>query len=461
MQRLISKIITKITRTLYQSQLSIFAKSLTIGFVVLFITSSPIISAATNTFPYFVVLGGDAAMGASFNPPPGSTWSFPNPNCVPNYGEVIGSWNNNNMGGGGYFPDNVLPNGSTQAVTEPDGYYGGAIQDVGVNADGLNNIVTDLNSNLPLTLANYDAPGYNPYYLGIANNYDGNSTWSWLATWAYNLAYGFYGGGYDGLPCMPDMFPSAYSTGTPLTSSPALTGNTVDLSKLSSGDYAYSAVGGKPLIIDDSNPIPVNTDITLAINGNVFIESNILYASYNPTEIPQVNVYTGGFNSGDGNVYVSGGFNGITIPTEIHGSFTAEGNTVDTDVTHFLDNPWTTPSYTYADGLYADCASLNSSTGLVNQYDAPYTGCDAPLKVVGSVEADATFLERSFGDVDTITYDGATNPSDTNASNAAEVFEYSPELWIPDAKPTACPSGDLASCIGSSYESEVSLPPSL
>jgi hypothetical protein len=247
----------------------------------------------------------------------------------------------------------------------------------------------------------------------------------------------------------------------------ALNGNVLNLSQLAGGTYRYRGT----LIINDNingNNTPISdvstggVPITLAVDGDVYIESDITYSYSSPNNIPQLNVYASGaeqppspyypdyFYVDIGNIYVQ---NDVT---EIHGYFAAEGDQVDLIPAQDYGHAWADLStYVFGDGLFADCAMIDPATGIITTYADSGT-CNRQLDIDGSVGANVVYLERSYGGLQP----EASFACATNADCAAEVFQYSPEVWVPDAVGTSC-VGTASQCIGDSYESVTYLPPSL
>jgi hypothetical protein len=388
--------------------------------------------------PFYVIQGGDARGGFSFGPA--------NNSCSPWNGTMFSSWNNNNANGAGY--------------------YGGAEQDADFVSDVSFDVVTDMNSAALINPANYNYTlPLSPSYLGFANvnqDFPGHHD-----NYPVDYAAGYYGGGFFPNSCQTEKYVQTMdsASGTiPLTaasSGGALTGgNSIDLSALKGGNYSFNGT----LYVDDNNgcgcSMPVTwvseagVPITIAVTGNVYIDSDILYSYTDPSKIPQVNIYAGSLcdptkvdcdNVDEGNIFVQ------NTVSEIHGNFTAEGTDLDnTQAYNLLEQDFTSPT-SFTDGLFSDCAEVNA--GVITS-TANYDPCHNQLKIVGSIGANVYFLERSYGDLNAIT------PNSTNAENAAEIFQYSPELWLPDAIDTSCVA-PVAQCIGTSYESVTNLPPSL
>jgi hypothetical protein len=428
--------------------------------------------------PYFVVMGGDIVEGAGFESPILTPNASGQTNtCSGSYGNTINSWNTNDTEGNGH-----------------EGYYGAATQDATYNDDTDFQVVTGLDSDLTIGSAQGNA-GYTYNGDGTTNYPDGASQFAFAnkdltgyAAYDYMPQEHFYGGGFGEEPCMQDYYSNALMKGPhPSQSLPAsaMTGpNTVDLSLLSQGgSYSYTEQNGLPLIIDDTNSISTATPITLAVDGNVYIDSNIKYSYTSLDAIPELNVYAYGtthpVTPGDtvsaadsgtyGNIYVD------SSVSEIHGFYVAQSNdqynpycaagptyTWTPGCDNYYEMPFSQPPYNtegFTDGLFSTCASISPDDKTIKNLTT-YQTCDQnQLTVYGSVSAVVFWLERdntSYNDV-------AGKTGTTNASNAAEVFRYTPETWIPYVSNNNDCTTDISSCLTSSstYDSEVSLPPVL
>jgi hypothetical protein len=180
-------------------------------------------------------------------------------------------------------------------------------------------------------------------------------------------------------------------------------------------------------------------NLSIFINGNVYISSNIVY----------------GTNGGDWNINADGSSN---IPSVY---IVATGNI------------YISPTVTELDGVYV--ANVNASGGGGTIYTCGqgsftplptaslYAGCNQQLTVYGSFIANQVNLMRTFGSLDDSTATETPNSASLRqcqnggfASDcAAELFNFSPELYLSD--PAIMPTNNGAT----SYDSEVDLPPVL
>jgi hypothetical protein len=393
--------------------------------------------------PFFVVNGGDTGTGSGFEDTgwPGhcdSLW----------YTVPVGGYNNNNAGG--------------------KGYYGAGVQDAGFTPDTLEDLATDLNSDAPLTdpyAYSYTYPagtnqGTTPAFLGFANtnqNIGLDPTILPPPTYPYQYpvspTQGRDGGDFGLLPCMTEFYTDAVTSTNPapqtLTDANfplAMNGNVLNLNALET-DYdggTYSYTGN--LMITAPNPLtmPANKEpITIAVNGDAYIDSNITYSYNSLGTIPKLNIYTdtvaanryygaSGPATNHGDIFVD---NSVST---LHGFFVAQGSVADNVGIQ-------------ATGNFITCGTSNPGDTTFSQTTLYATCSVKPLDVDGAVYADYFLLERSYGDVNNV------NMSTSNTANAAEVFQYSPELWVPAV---ACTS-TVAACINTNYASINSAPPVL
>lgn len=210
---------------------------------------------------------------------------------------------------------------------------------------------------------------------------------------------GVFGGNFGSLPCIPDFYarrPATSPFGGSLTST---------------GSGAYAANG--PLTI--SGNISGSNRISLFVEGNVIINGNIRYTSGSwPTvrDIPLFQLVA------TGNIYIA---NGVT---QLDGLYIAQGSGG-------------------TNGIIYTCTS--GSTPYVTT--ALGSNCGTKLTVNGSFIARSVQFMRSAGTL------AGSNVSETAASGqGAEVFNYSPAMWL------VTPFGQSEA---SEYDAITSLPPIL
>ncbi|PID30718.1 hypothetical protein CSA80_04340 [Candidatus Saccharibacteria bacterium] len=213
-----------------------------------------------------------------------------------------------------------------------------------------------------------------------------------------------YGGGYAVSPPVPTAPPQDFT----------LSG-VVDLATLGA-DGTYYASGNITL----HGQLSTGRQVTIVVRGggNVFIDGNITYGSYNaadPSSIPRLTVIVQ-----NGNVSVRRNV------TEIHGVYYVQGSG--------------------AHGNFYSCTDTINTPITFTTPDA-YNLCNNSLSVYGAVSANRLVLGRTYG-----TYH--TNSAGTPVA-PAESFLYTPELWLaPDG--TSSDSDAMGR-----YDSFVSLPPIL
>jgi len=216
-----------------------------------------------------------------------------------------------------------------------------------------------------------------------------------------------YGGSFGGLPCIPDYYGQAANT--------TAVAGTVNVSSLVTG--AYKASGN--ITISGGNANPGNR-IVLYVDGDAYISSNITYpGSWTYDKVPLFELVV------SGNIYIAPGV------TQLDGAYIAQ------------------PKSGAKGGIYT-CATAAGPYALTD--GAFYTPCKNKLTVNGLFSAAQVYLMRTFG-----TISSATANETAASSNAGEVFNYNPTLWI--AQP---PTGSNTnnSKVGK-YDAITSLPPVL
>jgi|GEM_PF-1504809 len=192
-----------------------------------------------------------------------------------------------------------------------------------------------------------------------------------------------YGGsfGTSGMPCVDDYY------GTKATSGPDTIGGPI--TSLSGGNHIVTPSGGTVQIGNGAHsPITVapGTTTTLYVQGNVYISSNIIYANYSLGTVPRFNLYV------QGNIYIDPNV------TELHGVYIAQKS---------------------SSGSYGDIVTCAASPTDTSE---PYATCAKQLQVVGAMAAEGGMhLTRTYGNLQAAP--GAP-------AAPAEIFQYSPELWL-------------------------------
>lgn len=217
------------------------------------------------------------------------------------------------------------------------------------------------------------APG-NQY--GFASR--GNTALSFANT---GVPGGNWGGMFEGSSAVAHCIPNYYSQNTDTTA--AISINPVDFT--GTGHRWFS--GSPSFSINSAVSIAPGTNVTLFVNGNLYINANISYAGgYTAANTPKFAVVV------RGNIYIGQAVNTLT------GFYSAQPSN--------LSSPGT-------QGRIWTCAP-----GATDPTPAFLRGCTNRLTVNGAVNAAQVMLVRTGGDV----LDNNTNP--------AEVFNYTPEMII-------------------------------
>lgn len=299
--------------------------------------------------PYFGVFGGDAAAGPGFGG-----------GCTETTAQIK-SWNLNK---------DFTPN-----------YYG-AGSEIGAWATGS---LTNFVSGMGLSPDIATTKGYG---LSFANT--------------VNTSADNYGGdfGSNAVPCQPDYYATKPAGTTPLAS-------TVGDLNYPSGAYEASVDAFKNFTVGTGGDVVLGNgqQLTIYVEGNLYIKSNIKYVYGSLAEIPQVSFYV------KGDIYID------PDVTEIHGVYIAQKNGA-------------------SGGAITTCSSAGSLLPL------PYNTCSKQLKIVGAMAAGSTIrMNRTYGNL--IAAGGVSD-------QPAELFQYTPELWLVEPKDG-----------GFTYQSYTGLPPVL
>lgn len=223
-----------------------------------------------------------------------------------------------------------------------------------------------------------------------------------------------FGGNFGTAPCANNYYVGSSTAKVKIRSS-------LDIGTLASGSYIYP--GGLTI---KASIIPLSASDTIYVSGNVYIAHNITYASYvgatTPAQIPQLTIVA------TGNIYID------PSVTELDGIYVAQpfGGTKPT--------------------IY-DCA-----IGFKSNFPG-FTSCDKQLTVYGAFVANQIDYMRTYGNLyPSSNTSGGTNPS---GSGPAEVFNYSPELWLAGQSGTTINLPCKTSLNVACYDAITSLPPDL
>lgn len=218
-----------------------------------------------------------------------------------------------------------------------------------------------------------------------------------FANTSTSVTNGAFGGRLGSVPCIPDYFGRRPAANQPWKN------NVSSMSDANGGIY-YS---NTPQVLDGGNINP-NSNVSVYINGDLHITSNISYPNnFNLTSMPLFQVVV------RGNIYI------------------------EHDVTR-LDGIYIAQPNGGSGGAIYTCANTTPYTVPARTANNFYSTCNTPLTVNGVFTARQVSLMRTHGSLKT--------------SNVGETFNYSPAFWIQQ------PRGGGG---GSTYDSITSLPPIL
>lgn len=207
-----------------------------------------------------------------------------------------------------------------------------------------------------------------------------------------NSDSGSWGGVFAGetpqMHCIPDYYTTKQNNPSNLGTATA-----VDLSTLTSRQYIVTPVGASVNLAAASTTIAANKQITLFVNGNAYIGSDIKYATdYNADNIPKLTIVA------KGNIYIG-------------------------------------PSVSQIDGLYIAQPTTGTQNGNIwTCHDATTTNpdgnwiagnCGSKLTINGAMIAKQAVFVRTKGDL-------ASAPANENSdsANIAEAINYIPSMVL-------------------------------
>lgn len=260
--------------------------------------------------------------------------------------------------------------------------------------------ITDFASALGSTSGGGRAPA--PNGLTFANTGVGQST-----------SAGRFGGYFESAPCMPDYYGSMPNGTTAL-------GASVNPTDMSSGTYFRDGnlrldnpAGGGDMLVAPGK------EITIYVNGNVTITDSINYVNgWNISNVPIFRVIA------NGNIYMDNGSD------DLDGFYVAQGESANT-------------------GIFYTCAETEPFSADPPFSDGLHSVCNNDLRVDGAIVAREIRTNRTQG---TLSQANRSDPP-PNTSAAAEVFNYTPEMWIKQPQASTGSAGE--------YDSIISLPPIL
>lgn len=221
-----------------------------------------------------------------------------------------------------------------------------------------------------------------------------------------NQSSGNFGGNFGSVPCIPDYYSTMPGSTSPLPS---------NVSAMTTG--VYSNTSGGQIQLDGGSVNPGNR-ITVFVDGDVYISSNITYTGgWQTNKIPLFELVV------RGNIYVS------------------------KNVTQ-LDGVYIAQQKNNAKGTIYTCTDPASPFTPLTLSNTLFNTCNSKLTVNGSFIANQVQLLRTSGSLK------QSSANETyQASNAAEIFNYNPSVWI--AQPV------FTSGTSDSYDAITSLPPVL
>jgi hypothetical protein len=340
--------------------------------------------------PYFKVLGGDASTGGWFSDAAGTS-------CTTSANFQDNTYKNDVSYGGIYaFAQN--PGAGYEGSSSQYAAFSLGLIDNGTSPDG--------------------------FYSGAANNQTNNNYLSFANITSLTPKPGNYTGGLWGgstknaAQCIPDYYDTKMPTmTTPLSGA---LGNNV------SGVAAYTAnASASPsfTLLSNNTKVAAGADISVFVNGNVYIDHNITYANHNAANAPRFVLVA------QGSIYIDPAVStleGLYIAQPA--ASTLNSKTAVTDDTGMV---WT---------CHDPSTALPSSSYIVSN-------CNNNLSVNGGVIAKQVNLLRMAGDVG----DNNTNP--------AEQFNFTPEMVT--AGPFFPTDGDITGTGNPQpiFQSLLSLPP--
>jgi hypothetical protein len=254
---------------------------------------------------------------------------------------------------------------------------------------------------------------------GFGTSSSGNNRLDFANQKTYNVN-NYWGGFLEGparqAHCVQDYF------GTLQTASPEAIVSAPDITTLADKQYSIKVVpNGDVTTIGASGQVPAGKKLTIFVDGNVYINSDITYAGHNETDVPKFALVV------KGSIYIA------PTVSRLDGLYIAQ------------------PDLTKANVVTADTGVIWTCHGnTTTDPDAAFVkdNCGAKLTFNGAVAAKQINLLRINGNVDSATLGEAPN-----SGNIAEVFNFTPDMVI---------GGGFFNTTGGSagkIESIISLPP--
>lgn len=237
---------------------------------------------------------------------------------------------------------------------------------------------------------------------------------------------GYFEGSVRQSNCIPDYYSKKLAAAASTTGLGAA---------IATGANAYTVTSGAGSVFDLTNDvpggavIPAGESITIYVNGNVYIGSNITYASHDATNIPKFAVVA------KGSIYISANV------TELDGVYVAQP----------ASNGTLAPAAD--DGDIWTCHDNNTDPVLYS-YPAFVASCSAnKLTVNGALIAKQIVFMRLKGDVSSASQSEDSLNGANSSGNIGEVVNYTPEMDMGGAFFNQTTSTNLP------VDSLISLPP--
>lgn len=223
-----------------------------------------------------------------------------------------------------------------------------------------------------------------------------------------NRNSGTYGGAWGAASCIPDYYASKPDSASSL-------GTSVNLAPLGTGAYETSG----DTTINGTNFGP-GKRVSLFVDGDAYITDNIVYAgNWNSGSVPLFELVV------RGNLFISPNV------TQLDGAYIAQQDGGG------------------AGGYLYTCTNTASPFSALPLDGQLYDRCSSRLTVNGAAIANRIYLLRTIG-----TLRQSTVNEGRSTSNAGEIFNYNPAIWI--AQPTG-----IIKAVPDEYDSITSLPPIL
>lgn len=339
----------------------ILASGLTFGLVFAALLSTGVVRADTITKPYFKTFGSDVFIGGAFNA------DISNSNCTNNY-QSPASTSPSDPDAGGIF---ALARDSGSGYVGASGQYG---------VFGLGDIQGDSSGN--------------GFYSGSAQGASVGHSYSTFA----NTSSSSWGGSFEGnVPqsnCIPDYYDklSTYTSVSNWNQNNATPSDDV---------YKATAPTGSPYtLINQDISVRNGRSVTIYVNGNVYINHNIIYSLNTVDDVPKFALVV------KGSIFIDAGV------TQLDGLYIAQP--AGTDLSADDGDIWTCHGSTNDQVLYNNPALISE--------------CDKKLTVNGALIAKQVNLTRDQGDIGSASTaeDGLSVAQGSN--NIAEVINYMPTM---------------------------------